>query len=66
MPLLQAVWQYCKKTVEILKSLGFVRGSIDPCLCIVYVALYVDDNLMIGDIATIDDAIEVLTNRGWS
>ena len=54
-----------------LKSSGFVGGSIHPCLCIkkstkgiVYIALYVDDNLMIGDIATIDDAIEALKNKG--
>ena len=39
--------------------------SIDPCLYvrksakgIIYVALYVDDSLMIGNMATIDDAIE--------
>ena len=31
---------------------------------VVYVALYVDDNLMIGDIAAINDAIEVLENKG--
>ena len=31
---------------------------------IVYIALYVDDNLMIGDMATIDDAIEALKSKG--
>ena len=31
---------------------------------IVYVALYVDDNLMIGNIAAIDDAIKVFKNKG--
>ena len=56
----QAAWQYCK-----------IRGSFNPCLYvkkstkgIVYVALYVDDNLLIGDIATIDDAIEALKSKG--
>ena len=31
---------------------------------IVYIASYIDDNLMIGDIAAIDDAIEALKNKG--
>ena len=31
---------------------------------IVYVALYVDDNLMVGDIVAIDNAIEALKNKG--
>ena len=30
---------------------------------IVYLALYVDDNLMIGDIATINNTIEALKNK---
>ena len=52
-----------KKAVEILKSSSFVGGSIDPCLYVkkgtkgvVYIALYVDDNLMVEDTATIDNA----------
>ena len=51
------------------KCIGFVGGSIDPCLYvkksakgIVYIALYVDDNLSIGDIASIDDATLALKN----
>ena len=69
--LVQAAWQYYKKAVKILKSSGFIGGSIDLCLYIkkstkgiVYVALYLNDNLMIGDIAIIDDAIEALKNKG--
>ena len=69
--LIQAAWQYYKKAVEILKSSGFDGGSIDPCLYvkriakgIVYVALYVDDNLMIGNKAAIDDAILALKSKG--
>ena len=31
---------------------------------IVHVALYVNDNLMIGDIAAIDNAIGALKNKG--
>ena len=44
---------------------------MNPCLFvkrsskgIVYVALYVDNNLMIGDKATIDDAIIAFKNKG--
>ena len=66
--LVQAAWQYYKKAVKILKS-RFVRGSIDPCLyvrksmkVIVDIALCTD-NLMMGGIATIDDAIEALKNK---
>ena len=62
--LVQAACQYYKKAVEILKSSGFLGGSIDPCLYvkksakgIVYVALYVDNNLMICDSAMIDYVI---------
>ena len=69
--LVQAAQQYYKKAVETLESLGFVGGSINPCLyvkkntkCIVYIALYSDDKLMIGDVATIHDTIEVLKNKG--
>ena len=31
---------------------------------IVYIALYIDDNLMIGDIAAIDEDIEAIKNKG--
>ena len=66
--LVQAARQYYKKVIQILKNLGFVRGNIYPCLYVkknvVYVALYVDHNLMIGNVATIDDAIEALKNNG--
>ena len=69
--LVEAARQYYKKAMEILKSSGFIGGSIDSCLSvkksmkdIVHVA-YVDGNLMIGDIAAIDDAILALEIRGW-
>ena len=69
--LVQAAWQYYKKAVKILKSSSFLRGSIDPFLYVkksmkgtVHIALYVDDNLMLGDIAAIDDTIEALKNKG--
>ena len=69
--LIQAAWQYYKKAVEILKCSCFVGGSIGPCLyvkkstkSIIYIALHVDDNLMVGNIAMINDAIEALRSKG--
>ena len=69
--LVQAGRQYYKKAMEIFKSSGFVGGSISPCLYlkksaegVVYVVLYIDNNVMVGNIATIDDAIEALRNKG--
>ena len=62
--LVQAARQYYKKVVKILKDIGFTGGDVDPCLfCkrsdkgICFIALYVDDNLLIGHPAAIDDAI---------
>ena len=53
-----------------MKSSGFDGGSIDACLYFkrsvkgtVYKALYVDDNLMIGDKAAIDDAMLALKSK---
>ena len=53
-----------------MKSFSFVEGSIDPCLYveksvkgIVYIALYVDNNLIIGNSAAVDDAISALKNK---
>ena len=31
---------------------------------VVYVALYIEDNIMVGDIAAIDNAIEALKSKG--
>ena len=33
-------------------------------MCIVYIAWEVDDSLVVGDIAAVDDAIEALKNNG--
>ena len=59
--LVQAARQYHKKMVEVLKSIGFEGGDVDPCLYmkrdkngLIYVALYVDDNLLIGDETAIE------------
>jgi hypothetical protein len=68
--LVQAARQYYKKIKEILNSIGFLGGDVDPCLfyrknkkgtC--YIALYVDDNLIVGDMSAINDAIQALKNR---
>ena len=68
----QAAWQYSKKADEILKKLRFIRGNIDPCLYVkrsekgkACVAFYVIDNLMIGDIKAIHEAITTLKKMGW-
>ena len=69
--LVQAARQYYKNAVKILKKSWFVGGNVGPCLYvkkikkgIVYIALYVDNNLMIGVIEAIDEAITVLKENG--
>ena len=68
--LVQAACQYYKKAVKVLKSFCW-RQYFPMPLCqkegkgyIVHVALYIDDNLMVGNIATINDAIEALKSKG--
>ena len=50
----QAARQYNKNAVEILRMVGFTSGTVNTCLYmkksmkgITYIALYVDDELMI-------------------
>ena len=69
--LVPAARQYYKQAIEILKNFGFKGGNINPCLYvkksvkgIVYVALYVDDNFMVGDMVAIDDTILALKSNG--
>ena len=69
--LVQAERQYYKKVIEILKKSGFVGGNVNPCLYIkksakgiVYIALYINDILMVGNVDAIDDAITALKNNG--
>ena len=57
--------------VKILKNLGFVGSNVDPCLYnkksmkgVVFVALYVDNNLIVENVKAIDDAILDLKNNG--
>ena len=70
--LVQAARQYHKKAVEVLRKIGFVGGDVDPCLYmrrnkfgIVFIAIYVDDNLMVGHPAAIEDAIEGMKQNGF-
>ncbi len=54
-----------------MKSIGFEGGDGDPYLYmkrdingLIYVALYVDDNLLIGDEKAIDHTIKALKKAG--
>ena len=65
--IVQAAKQNYKKAIKTLKNLGFVECNVDPCLYtkkgangVVYIALYTDNNSIIGDITAIDDAITAL------
>ena len=56
--------QFWKKLAGVLKSIGFKGGDLDPCLLfkktekgLVLIGLYVDDLLIIGDDADIDEVI---------
>ena len=69
--LVQAARQYYKKFIKILKSIGFVGGDVDPCLLmqnnekgLIYVAVYVDDNFLIGTNEAIEDTIASLRAKG--
>ena len=60
--------QYYEKA---LKNSGFIGGNVDPCFYVkksekgvVYIALYVDNNLMVEDVVAIDDAITALKRHG--
>ena len=57
--------QYYENAVRILKKWIFTGSEVDPFLFVVkssngitLIALYVDNNLMIGDKAAIDEAIQ--------
>ena len=57
--------------MAILKKIGFEGGMVDPCLFvrkstlgIVYIALCVDDNLLVGKPAAIDEVINLMKEEG--
>jgi hypothetical protein len=69
--LVQAARQYYKKVRDILRKIGFTGGDVDLCLFvknssldIVFIALYVDDNLLAGHPKAIKDAIEQMKKNG--
>ena len=71
--LVQSARQYYKKARSILLKIGFKGGTVDPCLFyrknkkgLVFIGLFVDDNLLIGDPAAIDDAIEGMRKHGFT
>jgi Reverse transcriptase (RNA-dependent DNA polymerase) len=68
--LVQAARQWWKKFVELLTGLGFKVSLIDPCLLykkseagMVYLCLYVDDVLLIGDTKAIEEAVNGIKNK---
>ncbi len=69
--LVQAARQYHKKAVEVLHKIGFNCEKVDPCLFwkrfqkgVVFMAIYVDDNMIVGHPKAIDDTIEQLEKNG--
>lgn len=71
--LVQAARQYYKKFISALRDLGFKGGYPDPCLMtrqsdegLVYIAIWVDDSLLVGDEKAIDKAISDLRNKGFT
>ena len=69
--LVQAARQYYKKFVAILKKIGFKGGDVDPFLFTrhdsnghVFIAIYVDDNLIVGKEASVDKVIKELEENG--
>ena len=62
---MQAARQYFAKFKDVVKSIGFVQSKMDPCLFlrkskegIVYMGVWVDDCLLVGDQKSIDKAVK--------
>jgi len=69
--LVQSAREYFRKFITILKKIGFTGGTIDPCLMmrknqhgIVYIAIYVDDCLLLGDKKAIEKVVEDVKKEG--
>jgi hypothetical protein len=69
--LVQAARQYYKKARGSLRKIRFTGGNVDPCLFvrksllgIVFIALYLDDNLLVGHPKAINDAIQQVKKHG--
>ncbi len=70
--LVQATRQYHKNAVEVLRKIGFKGGDVDPCLFwkqykkkVVFVAVYVAENLIVGHPDASEDTIEQLKKNGF-
>ena len=70
--LVQSARQYFTKFTKSLREIGFVGGNADPCLMmrkdkhgVVYIAIYVDDCLLVGDEEAIDCAITDIKRIGF-
>ena len=70
---MQASRQFWKKYVEKLHKIGFEGGFPDPCLYsrrdefgIVFLAVWVDDSLLVGDQRAIEKTIQDLKKEGFS
>ncbi len=62
--LVKAARQYYKKAVEVLCKISFNGGEVDQCLFwkqyekgVIFVAMYVDDNLFVGHPKAIENTI---------
>ena len=71
--LVQSVRQYYIKFKEKLNKIGFSGGFPDPCLLmrktesgVVYIAVWVDNLLLIGDEKAIEEAVKDLKEQGFN
>jgi hypothetical protein len=69
--LVQAARQYYKKFTKILKRIGFTGGEVEPCSFfrrdedgIVFIAVYVDYNLIVGSPKAVNKTIDQLKRQG--
>ena len=70
--LVQAARMYFLKFMRVLRNIGFVGGNADPCMMmrknehgVCYIAIWVDDSLLIGHEAAIEQTIKDLKNSGF-
>ena len=69
--LVQAAREWWRKLTGILRKIGFTGGNVDPCLMFykskkgqVFMAIYVDDCLCVGDDDAIDEVIKKIKQEG--
>ena len=70
--LVQAARMYFLKFMKVLRIIGFVGGNADPCMMVrrngngvVFIAIWVDDSLLIGHEAAIEQTINDLKAHGF-